>query len=351
MKSYARALALWWRWLQTSQVGWRDVGLSEFTGFVHWLRTGEDGTLVAFAPSAPKLSESTVAVRLQAVLSFYRYQALNGVPAAVALTQRIHRSSPQFRPLLEHVRVPDLRQVRHRRHPPRRAPAPACRVASDRRRTSRAVPAQDRARDARRQRLAARAPQRATRPGKHHRRARRRRTDRSSRARSRRPSAPRRRPRMSEARNDRSQVLRAAAARKHHDAVQRAERAIRQLVKEGRPVTFKAVAQHAPCSTAFLYGHTELKRRITHLREQHRKRDAPRPASRPRRPELGRAHAHPADRRAEAPPPRRSRATATGPRGRTRRDPRAPSQARRATRAPHPGFGFSGQARVLRRTA
>lgn len=70
---------------------------------MHWLRTGQDGTIVAFAPSAPKLSESTVAVRLQAVLSFYRYQALNGVPATVALTQRIHRSSPQFRPLLEHV--------------------------------------------------------------------------------------------------------------------------------------------------------------------------------------------------------------------------------------------------------
>jgi hypothetical protein len=35
VKSYARALALWWRWLQTTQVGWRDVGLSEFTGFVH----------------------------------------------------------------------------------------------------------------------------------------------------------------------------------------------------------------------------------------------------------------------------------------------------------------------------
>ena len=38
---------------------------------------------------------------------------------------------------------------------------------------------------------------------------------------------------MSDSSSDRSQVLRAAAARKHHDAVQRAERAIRQLVKEG----------------------------------------------------------------------------------------------------------------------
>jgi uncharacterized protein DUF6262 len=82
---------------------------------------------------------------------------------------------------------------------------------------------------------------------------------------------------MSDPGSDGSQLLRAAAARKHHDAVQRAERAIRQLVKEGRPVTFKAVAEHAPCSTAFLYGHAELKRRITHLREQHRRATLPVP--------------------------------------------------------------------------
>ena len=82
---------------------------------------------------------------------------------------------------------------------------------------------------------------------------------------------------MSDSSSDRSQVLRAAAARKHHDAVQRAERAIRQLVKQGRPVSFKAVAEHAPCSTAFLYGHAELKRRITHLREQHRRATLPIP--------------------------------------------------------------------------
>jgi hypothetical protein len=82
---------------------------------------------------------------------------------------------------------------------------------------------------------------------------------------------------MSDTSSDRSEVLRAAAARKHQDAVQRAERAIRQLVKEGHPVTFKAVAEHAPCSTAFLYGHAELKRRITQLREQHQRATLPVP--------------------------------------------------------------------------
>ena len=54
---------------------------------------------------------------------------------------------------------------------------------------------------------------------------------------------------MSDSKSDRSQVLRAAAARKHHDAVQRAERAIRQLVKEARPVTFSDESRASASST------------------------------------------------------------------------------------------------------
>ena len=76
----------------------------------------------------------------------------------------------------------------------------------------------------------------------------------------------------------RTEVLRAAAQRKRDDALRRADTAIRQLVKDGRPVTFKAVAEQAPCSTAFLYGHPDLRRRIAHLRDHH---PAPIPAPNP----------------------------------------------------------------------
>jgi Family of unknown function (DUF6262) len=78
----------------------------------------------------------------------------------------------------------------------------------------------------------------------------------------------------------RTEVLRAAAQRKRDDALRRAETAIRQLVKDGRAVTFKAVAEQAPCSTAFLYGHPDLRRRIAHLRDHHRP-SAPIPAPNP----------------------------------------------------------------------
>ena len=79
----------------------------------------------------------------------------------------------------------------------------------------------------------------------------------------------------------RTEVLRAAAQRKRDDALRRAETAIRQLVKDGRPVTFRAVAQQAPCSTAFLYGHPDLRRRIAHLRDHHHRPSAPIPAPNP----------------------------------------------------------------------
>ena len=62
--------------------------------------------------------------------------------------------------------------------------------------------------------------------------------------------------------------LRSSASAKAAATRQRAEEAVRQLVKEGRPVTFRAVAAAAPCSTAWLYGQADLKGRIMHLRAQ-----------------------------------------------------------------------------------
>ncbi len=47
---------------------------------------------------------------------------------------------------------------------------------------------------------------------------------------------------------------------------ERVEGAIGLLLKDGRPVTFTAVAATAPCSTAWLYAHEEIKQRIVDLR-------------------------------------------------------------------------------------
>jgi hypothetical protein len=62
--------------------------------------------------------------------------------------------------------------------------------------------------------------------------------------------------------------LRTTAQRKAEVTLQQAEAALALLLKEQRPITFKAVAQTAGISTAWLYGNEAIKQRIMHLRAQ-----------------------------------------------------------------------------------
>ncbi|GLW75487.1 hypothetical protein Kpho02_77840 [Kitasatospora phosalacinea] len=72
------------------------------------------------------------------------------------------------------------------------------------------------------------------------------------------------------AENRRIAALRQAAQDKHKQAVQRAEAGIRQLVKAGEEINFRAVARAAGVSLDFLYTHTDLRKRIETLRGQQR---------------------------------------------------------------------------------
>ncbi len=62
--------------------------------------------------------------------------------------------------------------------------------------------------------------------------------------------------------------LLASAKSKAAQTQQRAEDAIALLLKEKRLVNFKAVAQTAHISTAWLYANEDIKLRIIHLRAQ-----------------------------------------------------------------------------------
>jgi Family of unknown function (DUF6262) len=62
--------------------------------------------------------------------------------------------------------------------------------------------------------------------------------------------------------------LRAAARRKSENATRRADQAIRQLIKDGQPITFRGVAHAAGCSIDVLYSSNDLRPRIEHLRAQ-----------------------------------------------------------------------------------
>jgi hypothetical protein len=80
---------------------------------------------------------------------------------------------------------------------------------------------------------------------------------------------------VNDTRQQRTEVLKAAARRKSEEKTRSADTAIARLIKRGDPVTFQAVQREAGVSHAFLYNNTRLRARIEHQRRQHRPAPAP----------------------------------------------------------------------------
>lgn len=62
--------------------------------------------------------------------------------------------------------------------------------------------------------------------------------------------------------------LRSAAEQKKNDALERTDKAISQMVKEGKKINFHTVAEAAGLSVAYLYKYDSIKQRIDQLRKQ-----------------------------------------------------------------------------------
>lgn len=103
VKSYARALALWWQYLSVFELRWDAVTLQDFGGFLTWLRGGDEPGVISIERRPARFSESTIAVRLAAVISCYDYHLLNGVAAGRDLHRITHRGGSGYKPLLEHI--------------------------------------------------------------------------------------------------------------------------------------------------------------------------------------------------------------------------------------------------------
>jgi site-specific recombinase XerD len=103
VKSYARALALWWQYLTVFGLAWDGVTLQDAGGFLAWLRTGDGPQVVSIEHRPARFSESTVAARLQAVVSCYRYHQFNGVELGRDLVRLVHGRGGSYKPMLEHV--------------------------------------------------------------------------------------------------------------------------------------------------------------------------------------------------------------------------------------------------------
>jgi hypothetical protein len=69
VKSYARALALWWQFLDVYELVWDAVTIEDLGRFLGWLRSGDEPGLASIERRPARFSEGTVALRLQAVCS------------------------------------------------------------------------------------------------------------------------------------------------------------------------------------------------------------------------------------------------------------------------------------------
>jgi site-specific recombinase XerD len=103
VKSYARGLALWWEFLAVYGLVWDGVTVEDFGRFLGWLRTGDSPAVVSIERRPARFSEGTVALRVQAVCSFYRYHHYNGVETASRLYERVLSRGRAYKPMLEHL--------------------------------------------------------------------------------------------------------------------------------------------------------------------------------------------------------------------------------------------------------
>lgn len=103
VKSYARALALWWSYLRTFGLGWDRVRLAQVGGFLAWLRSGDGPDVTSIVARPSRFAGSTIATRLRAVTSCYRFHELNGVRLGEDLVRLVHGARAAYLPMLEHV--------------------------------------------------------------------------------------------------------------------------------------------------------------------------------------------------------------------------------------------------------
>jgi len=110
-RAYAQSLAQWWSFLEVTGTSWDAVKLHDFGDFISALRYGEQDSPIRELRPRPTLSDSTVNLRMRAVMSFYRYQADSGTDAAPFLWKQAHVRSGRYLSFLEHVarRAPQKR--------------------------------------------------------------------------------------------------------------------------------------------------------------------------------------------------------------------------------------------------
>lgn len=103
IRAYARAYAMWWTFLSWRGQDWTAVKTSDLAAFMQAVRAGTVMSGTEPLHRDPVASDSTVAARVRAVMSLYRFHSLNGVHVTLATDQLVGRAPGRYMRFLEHV--------------------------------------------------------------------------------------------------------------------------------------------------------------------------------------------------------------------------------------------------------
>ena len=96
---------MWWQYLAVFDLLWDRLTVQDVGGFLSWLRTGDSPGVVSIQARPARFSESTIELRLRAVMSCYEFHCLNGVSLGAELTRLVQRRGGRYLPMLEHGRA------------------------------------------------------------------------------------------------------------------------------------------------------------------------------------------------------------------------------------------------------
>ncbi|MGH3429548.1 MAG: tyrosine-type recombinase/integrase, partial [Mycobacteriales bacterium] len=102
VKTYCHGLALYVRVLDTADLSWERVRLSDIADFVIWLRRPAPN-VIPLTAEVSRRQPRTVNKILAAVSAFYGYQVRNGCDVADSLVVWRHVANRGYRPFLQHV--------------------------------------------------------------------------------------------------------------------------------------------------------------------------------------------------------------------------------------------------------
>lgn len=102
VRAYAHNLKLFWEFLRSKQLDWREVDLEQLSEFIHWLRNPEPA-VISIQPQVSKRSEKTINHALTTVGGFYEFHERLGATGRVDAYRHQMQPGRKYKPFLHHI--------------------------------------------------------------------------------------------------------------------------------------------------------------------------------------------------------------------------------------------------------